>query len=79
MLAHPRLPQLALLRLCPRVSSSIVANSLMIMGIVIATLGKFVGIGYIAMVENANTKAMGAFIFSGYAMVLAGAFSGGTL
>lgn len=55
------------------------ASSLMIMGIVIATLGKFVGIGYVALVENANVKAMGAFIFSGYALFLAGAFSGGTL
>lgn len=56
-----------------------VASSLMIMGIVIATLGKFVGIGYVALVENASVKTMGAFIFSGYALFLAGAFSGGTL
>ncbi|MEJ7825228.1 MAG: hypothetical protein WKF48_07340 [Solirubrobacteraceae bacterium] len=55
------------------------ASSLMIMGIVIAPLGKFVGIGYVALVENANVKAMGAFIFGGSALFLAGAFSGGTL
>lgn len=55
-----------------------VATSLMIMGAVIATLGKFVGIAYVAMVEDASTKAMGAFIFLGYALFLAGAFSGGS-
>jgi len=55
------------------------ANTLVLLGIVIAIGGKLVAVGYFVRVEQARTMPFLALILGGYLMVVAGGLSGGGL
>lgn len=55
------------------------ASTLIVMGIVIAILGKIAAVIVLMRSEQARMLPFGALIFSGYLMVIGGGLAGGSV
>jgi hypothetical protein len=54
-------------------------NTIVLMGLVIAVLGKLVGVAFVMRAENATNVPFIVLVATGYAMVIGGGLAGGSV